>query len=222
MMGPDSFGINAKAVQRVAAEIRDACSIGVQLGLVIGGGNIYRGLAAAENGVHRVAADQMGMLATVMNALAMQSALEQLGVATRVQSAIPITAVCEPFIRRRAIRHLEKGRVVIFAGGTGNPFFTTDTAAVLRAVETGCERLLKATQVDGVYDSDPRTNSKAMRYDTITHTEALARNLRVMDQAALAVARDNDLPIVVFGLNRPGALGAAVRGEGVGTKVVVS
>ena len=219
LVGDARFGISAPVVNRLAGEIREARTPDLQLGVVLGGGNIFRGLSAAENGLDRVAADQMGMLATVMNALAMQSALERLGLQTRVLSAIPMDTVCEPYIRRRAIRHLERGRVVIFAGGTGNPFFTTDTAAVLRAAETGCAQILKATQVDGVYDSDPRHNPEAQRYDTLTQTEALARQLRVMDSAALAVARDNGLPIRVFSLSGAGAMAAAVRGTGIGTLV---
>ena len=219
LMGDSQFGISAPDVDRLAAEIQCARAGGVELGVVIGGGNIFRGLSAAENGLDRVAADQMGMLATVMNALAMQTALERLGEQTRVLTAIPMDTICEPYIKRRAMRHLEKGRIVIFTAGTGNPFFTTDTAAVLRAVETGCSLILKGTNVDGVYDSDPRRNPDARRYDTLSQTEALARNLRVMDSAALAVARDNGLPIRVFNLSGAGAVAAAVRGTGIGTTV---
>lgn len=219
LMGDAQFGISAPDVDRLAAEIQRARTGGVELGVVIGGGNIFRGLSAAESGLDRVAADQMGMLATVMNALAMQTALERLGEQTRVLTAIPMDTICEPYIKRRAMRHFEKGRVVIFTAGTGNPFFTTDTAAVLRAVETGCSQILKGTNVDGVYDSDPRSNPDARRYDTLSQTEALARNLRVMDSAALAVARDNGLPIRVFNLSGAGAVAAAVRGTGVGTTV---
>ncbi len=219
LTGPGRFGISAPVVDRLAGEIKRARTGNIELGVVIGGGNIFRGLSAAENGLDRVAADQMGMLATVMNSLAMQTALERLGEQTRVLSAIPMDTICEPYIKRRAMRHLEKGRIVIFAAGTGNPFFTTDTAAVLRAVETGCELLLKGTQVDGVYDSDPRQNPDARRYDTLSQTEALARNLRVMDSAALAVARDNGVPIRVFDLSGEGAVEAAVRGTGVSTTV---
>ena len=219
LMGDDHFGISAPVVDRLAVEIQQARTADIELGIVIGGGNIFRGLSAAENGLDRVAADQMGMLATVMNALAMQTALERLGEQTRVLSAIPMDTICEPYIKRRAMRHLEKGRTVIFAAGTGNPFFTTDTAAVLRAVETGCDLILKGTGVDGVYDSDPRRNPDARRYDTLSQTEALAQNLRVMDSAALAVARDNGLPIRVFNLSGAGAVAAAVRGTGVGTTV---
>ena len=219
LMGGANFGISAPVVDRLATELQCARSGGIELGIVIGGGNIFRGLSAAENGLDRVAADQMGMLATVMNALAMQTALERLGEQTRVLSAIPMDTICEPYIKRRAMRHLEKGRIVIFAAGTGNPFFTTDTAAVLRAVETGSVQILKGTNVDGVYDSDPRLNPGARRYDTLSQTEALARNLKVMDSAALAVARDNGLPIRVFNLSGSGAVAAAVRGTGVGTTV---
>jgi len=219
LAGEGRFGIDADIVDRLAGEIRSGRNGGVELGVVIGGGNIFRGLAASENGLDRVAADQMGMLATVMNALAMQTALERLGEQTRVLSAIPMATVCEPYIKRRAMRHLEKGRVVIFAGGTGNPFFTTDTAAVLRAVECSCSEILKGTQVDGVYSADPRRNPAARRYDSLSQTEALTRNLRIMDSAALALARDNGLPIRVFDLSGPGAAAAAVAGKDVGTRV---
>jgi uridylate kinase len=182
--------------------------------MVIGGGNLFRGMSAAAAGIERTSADHIGMLATVMNALAMQSVLERLGLQTRVQSAIPMSAVCEPYIRRRAMRHMEKGRVVIFAAGTGNPFFTTDTAAALRAVEVGCDVLLKATQVDGVYSADPKRDPQAVRYDELTYQEVLNRNLKVMDTAAIALARENEVPIVVFSIHNPGALTDVINGVG--------
>jgi uridylate kinase len=194
--------------------------LGVQVCLVIGGGNIFRGVSGASSGMDRAQADGMGMLATVMNALAMQNVLEKIGVNTRVQSAINMASLCEPFIRRRAIRHMEKGRVVIFAAGTGNPFFTTDTAAALRAAEMGCDALLKGTQVDGVYSADPRKNPKAERYVTLTYLDMLARDLAVMDAAAISLARENKLPIVVFNIHEPGAFTAVMKGEGRFTTVV--
>jgi uridylate kinase len=186
---------------------------------VIGGGNIFRGVSAAASGMDRSQADYMGMLATVMNALAMQAALEKAGVATRVQSAIPMASVCEPYIRRRAERHMEKGRVVIFAAGTGNPFFTTDTAAALRAVEMRCNALLKGTQVDGVYSADPRKNNEARRYDQLTYLDVLANDLAVMDAAAISLARENKLPIIVFNIHAPGAFAQVMRGEGLFTRI---
>lgn len=219
LLGDASFGIDPAAVERLSADICEARDSGTELCLVVGGGNIFRGLSASESGLDRVVADQVGMLATVMNALATQSALEARGVATRVLSAIPMSTVCEPYIRRRAIRHLERGRIVICAAGTGNPYFTTDTAAVLRAIELGCGRLLKATQVDGVYDSDPGTNPEATRYDSVSYTEVLTKHLRVMDSAAIALARDNDLPVTVFNLNRQRALVGALDGSGLFTTV---
>jgi uridylate kinase len=194
--------------------------MGVQVCLVIGGGNIFRGVSAAAAGMERAQADYIGMLATVMNALAMQSALEDRGVPTRVQSAIPMASVCEPYIRRRAERHMEKGRVVIFAAGTGNPFFTTDTAAALRAAEMNCNALFKGTQVDGVYSADPRRNPAAERYDELTYQDVLANQLAVMDAAAISLARENGLPIVVFNIHVPGAFAAVVRGEGRFTRIV--
>lgn len=214
LMGEGGFGISAVAVQRIAADIQAARATDTEICIVFGGGNIFRGLSAAESGIDRVVADQMGMLATVMNALAVQSALEQAGAHTRVMSAIPMASVCEPYIRRRALRHLEKGRVVIFAAGTGSPFFTTDTAAVLRAVEMGCGQLLKGTKVDGVYDSDPVTNQQAKRYSSVSYTEVLAKNLKVMDSAAIALARENNLPIAVFDLSAPGSLVNVLNGNG--------
>jgi uridylate kinase len=186
----------------------------VELCLVIGGGNIFRGLSGSAQGMERATADYMGMLATVMNALGMQAALEALGIYTRVVSAIPMAQVCEPYIRRRAIRHLEKGRVVIFAAGTGNPYFTTDTAATLRAMEMGCGAIYKGTQVDGVYDSDPKKNPEAVRFDSISYDQVLVRNLKVMDASAIALARDNGMPIIVFSLHAPGGFASVLRGEG--------
>lgn len=214
LMGEKSYGLDPATVRRIAEEVKAAHDLGVEVCMVIGGGNIFRGLSGAAQGMERSQADYMGMLATVMNALAMQSALEQLGVHTRVQSAIPMATVCEPYIRRRAMRHLEKGRVVIFAAGTGNPYFTTDTAATLRAMEVGADAILKGTQVDGVYDSDPRINPQARRYERITYDEVLARHLKVMDASAVALARDNNLPIVVFSLREAGGLTRVLLGEG--------
>src|SRR5688572_18370760 len=201
LMGPTGYGLHNETVIKLARDVKAATAAGKQVCLVIGGGNIYRGLAGAAGGMDRTTADYMGMLATVINALAVQNALEAVGVPTRVQSAIAMAQVCESYIRRRAVRHMEKGRVVIFAAGTGNPFFTTDTAAALRAVEMNCDALLKATQVDGVYDSDPKKNSAAKRYDRLTFDKVIADNLQVMDTAAIALARDNNLPIVVFNMH---------------------
>lgn len=214
LMGPGQYGLHPPTVGRIADEVKALHDIGVEICLVIGGGNIFRGLQGSAQGMERTTADYMGMLATVMNALAMQSALESRGIYTRVLSAIPMAQVCEPYIRRRAVRHLEKGRVVIFAAGTGNPYFTTDTAATLRASEMGCEALFKGTQVDGVYDSDPKKNPDARRYDRVSYDVALAKNLKVMDSTAIALARDNRLPIVVFSLDTPNGLVGIVRGEG--------
>jgi len=214
LMGNQPYGLDASTVERVAEEVRDVSRMGVQVCLVIGGGNIFRGVSAAAASVERASADYMGMLATVMNALAVQSVLERLGVQTRVQSAIPMSTVCEPYIRRRAIRHMEKGRIVIFAAGTGNPFFTTDTAAALRASEMGCDAILKATQVDGVYSADPKKDPTAVRYDSLTFQEVLSRDLRVMDTSAIALARENKVPILVFSLHNPGAFAQVVTGAG--------
>jgi uridylate kinase len=219
LMGNKDFGLCTETVNRIADEIKSVHGMGVQICLVIGGGNIFRGVSAAASTIERTSADYMGMLATVMNALAMQSALEAKGVETRVQSAIPMDTVCEPFIRRRAERHLEKNRVVIFAAGTGNPFFTTDTAAALRASEMSCEALLKGTQVDGVYSADPKKDPQAIRYDRLSYQDVLARDLRVMDTSAIALARDNGLPILVFSLHNPGAFARVVNGEGLFTIV---
>ncbi|MDA0222085.1 MAG: UMP kinase [Proteobacteria bacterium] len=220
LMGPQGYGLHPPTVERIAREIKDVHDMGVEICLVIGGGNIFRGLQGSAQGMERTTADYMGMLATVMNALAMQGALESLKVFTRVISAIPMDQVCEPYIRRRAVRHLEKGRVCIFAAGTGNPYFTTDTAATLRASEMNCEAIFKGTGVDGVYDSDPRKNPDAKRYTTISYDEFLQKNLKVMDASAIALARDNKLPIIVFSLNEPGGLAGILRGEGTYTTVV--
>jgi len=214
LMGREAYGIDVSTVDRIAADVGEAVSAGTQICLVIGGGNIFRGLAGAAKGIDRATADYMGMLATVMNALAMQAALERIGVATRVQSAIPMTTVCEPYIRRRAIRHMEKGRAVIFAAGTGNPFFTTDTAAALRAAEMNCDAMLKGTQVDGVYSADPKKVPKAERFDSLSYHEVLARDLQVMDASAVSLSRENRIPIIVFSIQDKGALPAVLRGEG--------
>jgi uridylate kinase len=214
LMGEEEYGLCSETVQRIAAEVKAVHDMGIQVCLVVGGGNIFRGISGAAEGMDRASADYMGMLATVINSLALQSALERAGVVTRVLSAIPMSSVCEPYIRRRAVRHMEKGRIVIFAAGTGNPFFTTDTAAALRAVEMGCDALLKGTQVDGVYSADPKLDRKAERYDRLGYTEVLARDLKVMDASAIALARDNGLPIIVFSIHTPGAFAAVMRGEG--------
>jgi uridylate kinase len=214
LMGPQQYGLHPPTVARLAEEVRSLHRLGVETCLVIGRGNIFRGLQGSAQGMERTTADYMGMLATVMNALAMQSALEGKGVFTRVISAIPMDQICEPYIRRRAVRHLEKGRVVIFAAGTGNPYFTTDTAATLRATEMSCEAIFKGTQVDGIYDSDPKRNPNARRYDRISYDAVLQRNLQVMDAAAIALARDNGLPIIVFALDAPNGLAGIVEGRG--------
>ncbi|HXZ00877.1 MAG TPA: UMP kinase [Stellaceae bacterium] len=214
LMGDQGHGLDPKVISRIAAEVKSVHGLGVEVCLVIGGGNIFRGLAGAAQGMERATADYMGMLATVINSLAMQSALERQGVVTRVLSAISMQAVCEPYIRRRAIRHMEKGRVVIFAAGTGNPFFTTDTAAALRASEMECDALLKATKVDGVYSADPRKNPKAERYDRLSYLEVLSRDLGVMDAAAVSLARENDIPILVFSIHQDGGLADVVTGRG--------
>jgi uridylate kinase len=219
LMGDKDFGLCTETVNRIAEEVKTVHDMGVELCLVIGAGNIFRGMSAAASTIERTSADYMGMLATVMNALAMQSALEAKGVSTRVQSAIPMNTVCEPFIRRRAVRHLEKGRVVIFAAGTGNPFFTTDTAAALRAIEMSSDALLKGTQVDGVYSADPKKDANATRYERLSYQQVLAENLRVMDTSAIALARDNQLPILVFDLHTPGAFAQVVCGKGTFTTV---
>jgi uridylate kinase len=214
LMGQLGYGIDLPTVHLMAEDVKAVHAMGVQVCLVVGGGNIFRGESIAGAGIERASADYMGMLATVMNALALQSVLERCGLHTRVQSAIPMTTICEPYIRRRAIRHMEKGRIVVFAAGTGNPFFTTDTAAALRAVEMGCDALLKGTQVDGVYSADPKKVLDAVRYDQLTFHDVLARDLRVMDTSAVALARDNGIPIVVFSIHSPGAFASAVCGDG--------
>ena len=214
LMGNAQFGLDLETVDRIANEIKTASEIGVQVCLVIGGGNIFRGLQGAANGMERASADYMGMLATVMNALAMQSALEKIGLATRVLSAITMTTICEPYIRRRAVRHMEKGRVVIFAAGTGNPFFTTDTAAALRATEMNCDAIMKGTQVDGVYSADPKKDPKATRYDHLSYLDVLARDLKVMDASAISLARENNIPIIVFPLYTKGAFVHVLCGGG--------
>lgn len=214
LMGSEAYGIDTATVDRIAADVKDATEAGTEVCMVVGGGNIFRGLAGAAKGIDRATADYMGMLATVMNALAMQAAMERIGVACRVQSAIPMASVSEPYIRRRAIRHMEKGRVVIFAAGTGNPFFTTDTAAALRAAEMNCQAMLKATQVDGVYSADPKKDPKAERYDSLSYHEVLAKNLQVMDAAAVSLSRENKIPIIVFAIHDRGSLAAVLRGEG--------
>ena len=214
LMGPREFGLDSGTVERVAREVQAVHELGVEICLVIGGGNIFRGIAGAAQGMQRASADYMGMLATVINALAMQNALEQLGVHTRVQSAIPMATVCEPYIRRRAQRHMEKGRVVIFAAGTGNPFFTTDTAAALRASEMGCEALLKGTKVDGVYSADPKTTPGAVRYDQLTYLDVLSQDLKVMDASAISLARENRIPILVFSIEKDGAFAEVMSGKG--------
>jgi uridylate kinase len=219
LMGDTPFGIDPATVASMAAEVKAAKETGLEICLVIGGGNIFRGMAGAAKGMDRAQADYMGMLATVMNALAMQNALEQLGVHTRVQSAVEMDKVCEPVIRRRAERHLEKGRVVIFAAGVGAPYFTTDSGAALRAAEMKCDALLKGTSVDGVYDSDPKKNAAAVRYDSLSFDRVLADNLKVMDASAVALCRDNAIPIIVFNIREPGNLAKVLAGKGVATVV---
>ena len=219
LAGPAGSGVDEDMLHRLAGEIADVHKSGVQVGVVLGGGNIFRGLAAASRGMDRVAADYMGMLATVINSLALQHALEKRGLFTRVLSAIDMQKVAEPFIRRRAVRHLEKGRVVLFAAGTGNPYFTTDTAAALRAIEVGADVVLKGTRVDGVYDKDPERHDDAARYAAITYLDVLNQGLKVMDSTAVSLCMDNKLPIVVFDVGRPGNLARVVEGEPVGTLV---
>jgi uridylate kinase len=214
LMGAGEFGHDPFVLKRLAGEVNSVHACGIEQCLVIGGGNIFRGIAGATVGMERANADYMGMLATVINALALQSALEKVGAPTRVLSAIPMSAVCEPYIRRRAIRHMEKGRIVIFAAGTGNPFFTTDTTAALRAAEMGCECLLKGTQVDGVYSDDPKRNPKAERYARLSFHEVLTRDLKVMDASAISLARENHIPILVFSIHEPGSFAAVLQGRG--------
>ena len=214
LMGDREFGLDTKTIDRIAGEVQGVLSLGTQICLVIGGGNIFRGVEAASQGLERGTADYMGMLATVINALAVQGALERIGVQTRVQSAIPMATVCEPYIRRRAIRHMEKERVVIFAAGTGSPYFTTDTAAALRAVEMGCDALFKGTQVDGVYSADPHEDKSAVRYDRLSYLDVLSRDLRVMDASAISLCRENRIPILVFSLHNSGEFAKVVMGNG--------
>jgi len=219
LMGDKGYGLDLATVERIGGEIAAVHAMGVELCLVIGGGNIFRGVSAAAAGIERTSADYVGMLATVMNAIAVQSILERQGLQTRVQSAIPMATVCEPYIRRRAMRHMEKGRVVIFAAGTGNPFFSTDTAAALRAVEMSCDALLKGTQVDGVYSADPHRDPSARRYEQLSYQDVLALDLRVMDGAAVALARENALPILVFSIQHPGSFADIVANRGTFTKI---
>jgi uridylate kinase len=219
LIGEQGYGIDANMLRYLADEIRDAQQLGGELALVIGGGNIFRGTAAGAYGVERVTADYMGMLATVINGLALQSSLEQVGVATRVQTAFEMKAVAEPYIRRRAIRHLEKGRVVLFAGGTGNPYFTTDTTAALRAAEIDAEVVLKATKVDGIYDADPLTHPEAVKFTHLTYLEALQRGLRVMDATAISLCMENHIPIVVFDMKKSGNIRSILEGKPIGTLV---
>lgn len=214
LMGSKSYGQDDEIINRICTEIGQAMKLGVQICMVVGGGNIYRGMSASARGMERSSADYMGMLATVLNALAMQNALEKHGIETRVLSAIHMMEVCEPYVRRRAIRHMEKGRVVICAAGTGNPFFTTDTAAALRASELGCDALMKGTQVDGIYDYDPKINDNAVKFEQITYQDVLVKNLKVMDSAAIALARDNNIPIVVFSIQQTGNLAKILAGNG--------
>ena len=219
LMGDQGYGLHPPTVERIAAEVKTVHELGAEICMVIGGGNIFRGLQGSAQGMERTTADYMGMLATVMNALAMQSSLEEQGVHTRVVSAIPMDQVCEPYIRRRAVRHLEKKRVVIFAAGTGNPYFTTDTAATLRASEMACEAIFKGTQVDGIYNKDPKQHADAVRYDTVSYDEVLQKRLKVMDASAIALARDNNLPIIVFSLDEAGGFKGILSGNGTYTKV---
>ena len=217
LMGSQSFGIDVDVTARIAEEVASAHAKGLEIGLVIGGGNIFRGLAASEAGIERTTADYMGMLATVMNALAMRSALEHIGLDTRVMSAIPMTTVCEPYIRRRASRHMARGRIVIFAAGTGNPFFTTDTAAALRAAEMGCDALLKGTKVDGVYDKDPAKHGDAVRYDQLSYMDVITKDLQVMDTSAVTLMRDNAIPIIVFSIAEKRRFEDVMTGKGICT-----
>ena len=219
LMGDGQYGIDVATVDRIADEVKQAIALGVEVCMVIGGGNIFRGLAGAADGMDRSSADYMGMLATVMNALAMQNGLERMGVPTRVLSAIPMSTVCEPYIRRRATRHMEKGRVVIFAAGTGNPFFTTDTAAALRAAEMSCDALMKGTNVDGVYSADPKKDKNAERYDKLSYMEVLSKDLKVMDASAVSLSRENGIPIVVFSIQESGGFVQVLQGDGACTIV---
>ena len=217
LLGNKEFGIDSDIVDKITYDIVALSKTNTEICIVVGGGNIFRGVAGASQGIERGTADSMGMLATVINAMAIQNSIERLGVASRVLSAVPMQTVCEPFIRRRAIRHLEKNRIVIFAGGTGNPYFTTDTAAALRAAEMNCTVLMKGTQVDGVYDSDPIKNKNAKRYNNITYSKVLSDNLAIMDASAISLARDNSIPIVVFSINSKNALSSIINGDGIKT-----
>lgn len=219
LLGEEDYGIDPKVIGRIAKEIKETIDAGVEVGVVIGGGNIFRGVGLAASGIDRVTGDHMGMLATVMNALALQDSLEKIGCTARVMSAIKINEICEDYIRRRAIRHLEKGRVVVFAAGTGNPFFTTDSAASLRAVEIGADLVLKATKVDGIYSDDPKTNPQAKRFDRVDYDEVIERKLQVMDTSAIVLCRDQNVPLRIFDMNQPGALMRIVHGEPIGTLV---
>jgi len=219
LMGPDSFGIHQPTLERIAADLIASQRLGVAIAVVVGGGNIFRGVNVSEKGIARATGDMMGMLATVMNALALEGAIEKGGLAARTMSALTMPEVCEVYERRRALHHLERGRMVLLAGGTGNPFFTTDTTAVLRAAEIGAEAVLKASDVDGVYSADPKKDQNAKRYDRLSHQEAIERNLKVMDTTAFALARENRMPIIVFSIAEPGSMGAILRGKGRGTIV---
>jgi uridylate kinase len=219
LMGDGEYGLDPVTVKRVALDIQEAVKLGTQVCIVIGAGNIFRGVSGASEGMDRATADYMGMLATVINCLALQNALEQIGVDTRVQSAIPMSSVCEPYIRRRAIRHTEKGRVVIFGAGTGNPFFTTDTAAALRASEMGCDAILKGTKVDGVYTADPEKDKTATRFEHLTHHDVLSKDLRVMDAAAISLARESHIPVIVFSIAEAGSFARVLKGQGAFTIV---
>jgi uridylate kinase len=219
LMGPDSFGIHQPTLERIAADLIASQRLGVAIAVVVGGGNIFRGVNVSEKGIVRATGDMMGMLATVMNALALEGAIEKAGLAARTMSALTMPEVCEAYERRRALRHLEQGRMVLLAGGTGNPFFTTDTTAVLRAAEIGAEAVLKATDVDGIYSADPKKDQNAKRYDRLTHQEAIERNLKVMDTTAFALARENRMPIIVFSIREKEAIAAVLRGKGRATVV---
>src|SRR5579863_1593342 len=220
LMGQASHGLDARTVEAIAADLAGAARLGVETGVVVGGGNFFRGIAGAETGIERARADSIGMLATVMNARAMEHAIEKQGQSARALSAIAMPALCEPYSRQAALHHLGKGRVVVLAGGTGNPFFTTDTGASLRAAELSCDVIMKATQVDGVYSADPKRDPTAQRFDTLTHDEAIAKNLAIMDTAAFALARENRIPIIVFSIHEPGAIPAALLGQGRATYVM--
>ena len=219
LLGERSYGIDPKRISQYAKDIKTITDLGIEVAVVIGGGNIFRGVSAASNGIDRVQGDYMGMLATVINGMALQSSLEEVCVQTRLQTAIKIEAVAEPYIKRKAVRHLEKKRVVIFGGGTGNPFFTTDSAAVLRAIEINADVILKGTRVDGVYDSDPEKNKKAKKYDTISFSDVLSKNLKVMDSTAFTLSQENNLPIIVFNMNEQGNLLKVIKGKEIGTKI---